>query len=108
VNAENDGNLTNMLKKMNDTLQEHHMKINQRTTKVLICNKQQIYANILLKGQMLETVQNFIYLLSKITSDGNRNTGIISRIAQAKEVSYKKKNFFTTNTVSLDKKKKHL
>jgi len=102
VIAENEEDLSNMLKKMNDTLKEYHMKINQRKTKVLICSKQQIYANIFLNGKMLETVQNFIYLGSKITSDGNSNTDIISRIAQAKAAFYKKRNLFTINTVSLD------
>lgn len=58
-------NLTKMLKKMNDTLKK--LKINQRKTKILICNKQQIYANIVLDEILLGTIQSFTYPGSKIT-----------------------------------------
>lgn len=65
----------------------------------LICSKQ-IYASIFLDGKMSETVQNFTYLRSKITSDGYSNIDIINRIVQTKAVFYKKKTLFTTNVVS--------
>jgi len=39
------------------SLKEHYMKINQRETKILICRKLQIYANIALYGILLETVK---------------------------------------------------
>jgi len=56
---------------------------------------------------MLETVQNSTYLRSKITSDGNSNTDIVSRIAQDKAAFYKK-NLFTTVTIKVWTQKKHL
>jgi hypothetical protein len=60
----------NMLKKVNDTLKEHYMKINQRKTKILICIKQPIYANITLDGILLETVQSITYPGSKSQAMG--------------------------------------
>lgn len=105
VIGESEEDITNMLEKINDTLKEHYMKINQRKTKILICSKQQIYANITLDGIMLETVQSFSYLGSKISSDGKSRTDIVCRIAQAKQAYYKKRNLFTSNRISLDTRK---
>jgi len=81
------------------------MKINQRKTKILICSKQQIYANITLDGIPLEAVQSFTYLGSKITSDGKSHTDIVCGIAQAKQSYYKRRNLFTSNRISLDTRK---
>lgn len=109
VIAENKKDLTNMLEEMNDTLKEHYIKINQRKTKILLCNKQQFYANIVLDGMLMETVQNFTYidkyLGNKITSDWKSHTDTICRTAQAKQAYYKKRNLFISNRVSLDTKK---
>lgn len=92
---------------MNGTLKEHHIKINHRKTKVLVCNKQQIYANIVLDGLMLEKVQNVdTYLGSKIPSIYKSHTNTIKQIVQSKQLfySFKKKYLYTSNTVSLDTK----
>jgi len=53
---------------------------------------------------MLETVQNFTYLGSKITSDRKSHTQYC-RITQAKQAYFRKMNLFTLNTVSMDTKK---
>jgi len=34
-----------MIEKMNGTLKEYNIKVNQRKTKVMICSRQQLYAN---------------------------------------------------------------
>jgi len=68
VTAESEENITNMLEKMNNTLKEYYTKKNQQKTKIIIiCSKQQICSNIALDGLMLEIVQSFTYLGSKIT-----------------------------------------
>lgn len=105
VITESEPDLTNMLEKMNDTLKEDYTKINQRKTKSLICSKHQIYANIVLDEVLLETIQNFTYLGSKTRSNRRSHTDIVCRIAQVKQVYYKKKNIFTSNRVRLNTRK---
>lgn len=58
-----------MLKKINDMLKEYYMKLNQRKIKIFKCIKQQIYTNIALDEMLLEIVQIFTYMKSKITID---------------------------------------
>lgn len=47
---------------------------------VLICNKQQLYANIVLDGIFFDTDQIFTYLGSKITNYGKSHTDTVYRI----------------------------
>lgn len=54
---------------------------------------------------MLETVQNFTYLDSKIKSDRRSYKDTLCRIVQVKHVNYRNRNLYTLNTVSLDTKK---
>lgn len=69
-----------MLEKLNDTLKEHHTKINQRKTKVLVCIEQQICANVALDGIMLEKQFTILlYLESKITIDGKSHTDTVGQ-----------------------------
>jgi hypothetical protein len=54
----------------------------------------------------LEKAYLRIYVFTKkITHDGRSEMDIKSRIAQAKQVFYKKKHLFTANTVSLNTRK---
>lgn len=76
VIVESKEDLTNMLEKMNGTLNDYYMKIDQRKTN----SRQQVYPNIILDGIRLETVQNFTYLYSKITNDGEIHTDTVCRI----------------------------
>lgn len=88
----NEDDLYNMLKKQN-TLKKYHVKINQQKTKVLICSKHQINANIFLDGKMLETVQNLITWELKLQAT-EIAIDIISRIAQPKQPIIKKETFY--------------
>lgn len=69
---------------MNDTFKGYHIKIIKWKTKILICSKHYIDANIVLNNIKLEIGNNFTYLESNITNDERNSTDIISRIAQAK------------------------
>jgi len=94
-----------VLKYLNGILKEYNIKINQRTIKVMIYSRQQLYPNIALDGIILETVQSFTYLGSKITNDGKSHTDTICRIAHAKQALYRKKNLFISNTVDMESEK---
>jgi len=91
VIAESEKDLGNMLTKMNDSCNEYKMKINKNKSKILICSKKALLSNITIKNEKLKTVQCNTYLGSKITYDGKSEADIKSRIAQAKQATYKKK-----------------
>jgi len=57
-----------------------------------------LFSNTPVENEKSETVQRYTCLGGKITYNGKSETDIKSRIAQAKQVFYKKKNLFTTNT----------
>ena len=86
----------------------YHLKINKKKTKILVCSKrEEAKTNIKLGKHKLEEVKEFSYLGSRITSDGRSKKEIVSRIAQAKRVFYKK-NFLTPENTSIEVRKQFI
>jgi hypothetical protein len=60
------------------------MNINKTKTKILICGGEKRNAGVTLKGQKLEQLDSFTYLVTTLTWDGRSTADIKRRIAQAK------------------------
>lgn len=84
---------------------EQHTQIISRENKSNRKLKHIYVGNIVLEGIMLKTIHNFTYPESKTTSDRKCRKDVVSKIAQGKQVFYKKINCFFTNTMSLDTNK---
>ena len=61
-----------------------NMKLNAKKTKVMYIGKGQ-YKDVVIDGETLERVQNFIYLGSTKTSNGDCKPAILKRIGMAKK-----------------------
>jgi hypothetical protein len=73
------------------------------------CSKSnQVQLNINIDNEQIRQVHQFTYLGSIITEDGRSKTNIICRTAQAKKAFQDKSHILTTNSVSLEIKKKFL
>ena len=89
--------------------EEFNMRINTNKTKILVCSRNgENQTSIELRNEKIQEVNEFNYLGSKITNDGRSSREILSRIAQAKNAFYKKKNLFTARNISLDVRKQML
>lgn len=108
--TENEEDLQKILCKMDKIMEEEfNMRINANKTKVLVCSRNdENKTAIELRNETIQEVNEFTYLGSKITNDGRSSKEIISRIAQAKNAFYKKKNLFTAKNISLDVRKQML
>lgn len=95
---ESEQELSNQLHLKEEVLsEEYNLKINIKKTKVMACsNDGRTKANIKLNGEMIEEVDEFVYLGSRITKDGRSKDDIISRIRQAK-VAFNSKHGLLTN-----------
>lgn len=90
--ADSEENLERMLISLDKTLKhDYNIKINLAKTKILVCSKQHIDTNITINIIRLERVNSFIYLRSKISSDGKNTTNINCRVMLAKQVFFKNK-----------------
>lgn len=73
----------------------------------MVCNRSRVdRRKIKLKDKVIQEVEEFNYLGSKIRSYGRSGREIVSRVNQAISLFTKKKNLLTLETVSL--KGKHL
>uniref|UniRef100_A0A0A9ZCW4 Uncharacterized transposon-derived protein F52C9.6 n=1 Tax=Lygus hesperus TaxID=30085 RepID=A0A0A9ZCW4_LYGHE len=82
------------------------MKINKRKTKILVASRKGTQADCMLGGEKIENVDAFTFLGSKITSDGKSYTEIWSRINQAKTAFNKKHALLTSNSMTIQLRKR--
>ena len=81
--------------------EENCLSINIKKTESMVISK---YENnrdsrITLKGNPIKQVENFKYLVTWITNDGKCDKEIKSRIAMAKDTSYKLTNIFLNRNI---------
>jgi len=98
--VENEKDLEKILGTLEQAIEKDlHMKINAKKTKALVCNRDNnIRTRIKLKGdEIVEQVEDFIYLGSTISSDGTCKKKIIRRIWQAKVAFNKKRSLFQSS-----------
>lgn len=75
----------------------------------MTCSKvNPVRLNIHINNEQIKQVQRFTYLLSNKTEDGRSKTNIICRIAEAKRAFQDKNHILTTNSVSVEIRKKFL
>ncbi|CAI6343800.1 unnamed protein product [Macrosiphum euphorbiae] len=108
--AEREDDLQNTLVTIDRILKNKYgMKLNKKKTKIMVCSKTNpVRLNINIGNEQIKQVQQFTYLGSNITEDGRSKTNIICRIAQAKRAFQDKSHILTTNSVSLEIRKKFL
>jgi hypothetical protein len=105
--AENEGDLQNSLNTIEKVFQEYNMKVNKKKTKILVCGREKVVADVRLKGERLEQVESFTYLGSTMTWDGRSTTDIKRRIAQAKTAFMAKRPLLCSKSIRLETRKQY-
>uniref|UniRef100_A0A8D9DT62 Craniofacial development protein 2 n=1 Tax=Cacopsylla melanoneura TaxID=428564 RepID=A0A8D9DT62_9HEMI len=109
ANSEED--INQMLNCLDTTLNKFKLKINAKKTKAMVVSKrydQNMTANIKLKNERIEHVQEFCYLGSLITYENKSKKEIRRRIALAKQAFERKKALLTNKNLSIGTKKKFI
>jgi hypothetical protein len=92
--AENERELQEMLRRVNNTLQEYGMKINVNKTKVMEVAKKRKKIKIKVSNETIEQVRTFKYLGSTVNEECKCENEIKSRIAMGKTAFNKRKDLF--------------
>ena len=86
--------LKNMLMELNDRCEAYGMKININKTKAMVIRKKPKKIDIRIKGESLEKVDSFKYLVWNISSNMNCCQEVKQRIAMAQEAFNRKRSIF--------------
>ena len=100
VLAESEDQLQEVLREMEVTLARYNLKLSRTKTKTLVVSKTGLPAHITLRNTLLNNVEEFTYLVSKITTDASSKSEIISRIQQAKIAFNKKRKIYVSKNMS--------
>ena len=103
--ANNHQDICKLLERINEEGKLKNMKLNAKKTKVMYIGKKQ-YIDIVIDGEVLERVSDFIYLGSSKSVDGNCSHDIKRRIAQAKTKMISLKNIWKDKDLSYQLKMK--
>jgi len=109
ANSEEDMN--QILNYLDLTLNKFKLMINAKKTKAMVVSKkydQSMTANIKLKNDRIEQVQEFCYLGSLITQENKSKEEIRRRIALAKHAFEKKKTLLTNKNLGIRTRKKFI
>ena len=88
--------LQRLMDRLNETANRFNMKINVPKTKTMVVSRDEGQVdNITIGGQRAAQVKNFKYLGANISEDGYNLVDMKIRIALAKEVFNKRKEFLT-------------
>jgi len=90
--TKSEGNMNLMLNTLSRVMDKYHMKINATKTKTMTARRDQIYTNpvIKLNDTVIQVVEQFSSLGSKITYNNTSTIDIKKRITLAKQTSIKK------------------
>jgi hypothetical protein len=87
VLVESQEELQQVITKLNTLSNNFGLSLNIKKTKTIMINRendQNIQVNIMINGESLESVQEYVYLGHTITSDGKCETEIRKRVGMAK------------------------
>lgn len=108
--AENKEDLQELLNIVEKESRKKGLELNSKKTEVMVVSRKKevpvcdIYTN----GTKLKQTQSFVYLGTRITSDGRSDSEIKSRIAQAKSAFQRMKSVLTNKHLSIDTRKRVL
>ena len=92
-----------LLNNINEEGKTKNMKLNAKKTKVMYIGKG-LYKDIIVDGETLERVNEFIYLGSTKTSNGDCKADIVRRIAMGKSKMVELKNIWKDKDLSFELK----
>ena len=91
--ADNHADICTLLNNINEEGKTRNMKLNAKKTKVMYVGKGH-YKDVIIDGVTLERVDDFIYLGSTKTSNGDCKPDIVRRIAMGKSKMVDLKKIF--------------
>ena len=108
--AENEEQLKEILRRVNEKGEEFGMKMNAKKTKSMVisktCPSPRMYITI--DGEQIKQVATFTYLGQQITEDGKNDHEIIRRISIARGVFNKMRSTLTNKNLALNTRKRIL
>lgn len=107
VIAESEENIQRAVEEMYEALKTSDMKINSAKTKILVFARDpKMKVDVYIDSKKLEQVDELVYLVSKITSDGKSVQEIKQCISLAKTAFSKKRKLLTSKKLHLNIKKR--
>ena len=101
--ADNHADICTLLNNINEEGKTRNMKLNAKKTKVMYVGKGH-YKDVIIDGVTLERVDDFIYLGSTKTSNGDCKPDIVRRIAMGKSKMVDLKNIWRDKDLSFELK----